>query len=251
MDGEAYGLREAMRTIAETSPRRFFTTRPSPCPYLPGRDERKVFTELGGGGADELHDLLAANGFRRSQGIAYRPYCETCSACTAVRVRVAEVKFRRWMKRVLSRNDDLVMTRTLCRATTEQFDLFSTYLAARHADGGMADMNFEEYCALVEDTAVSTEVIEFRDADGVLAAACLIDLLSDGLSLIYSFFAPERERLSTGSAIILRLIQRAMDEGSAHVYLGYWIEDSPTMAYKARFSPIEALGPDGWQLLET
>jgi len=250
MDGEADGLRDAIRTIAEASPRRFYATRPSPCPYLPGRFERKVFTELGGPEADDLHDLLAENGFRRSQGIAYRPLCEDCSACTAVRVRVAEMKFRRWMKRVLARNDDLVMTRAPSRATSEQFKLFTTYLAARHADGGMADTNFEEYCAMVEDTEVTTEVIEFRDADGVLAAACLIDILADGLSLIYSFFAPERERLSTGSAIILRLIQRAMDEDKAHVYLGYWIEDSPAMAYKARFSPIEALGPDGWELLK-
>lgn len=250
MESESYGLRDAMRTIAETSPRRFYATRHSPCPYLPGRLERKVFTELGGPDADSLHDLLAVNGFRRSQGIAYRPLCDGCTACVAVRVRAWEFKPRRWMRRTLARNDDLEMTRTPSRATVEQFELFTAYLNARHAEGGMADTTFDEYSAMVEDTEVTTEVIEFRDADGALAAACLIDILADGLSLIYSFFAPERESASTGSAIILRLIQRAAEEGKQFVYLGYWIEESRTMAYKSRFSPIEALGPDGWQLLD-
>jgi arginine-tRNA-protein transferase len=251
MDTEAYGLREAMQTIAETSPRRFYATRQAPCPYLPGRQERKVFTELGGPDADELHDVLAVNGFRRSQGICYRPLCDGCSACVAVRVRAPELKPSRWMKRVLSRNADLVMTRNPSQATVEQFDLFSIYLNARHADGGMADMTFDEYRSMVEDTEVTTEVIEFRNAGGELAAACLIDVLADGLSLIYSFFDPGRERLSTGSDIILRLIHRAASEGKGYVYLGYWIENSRTMAYKIRFSPIEMLGPDGWQLLDT
>jgi arginine-tRNA-protein transferase len=251
MESKTFGLREAMRTIAESSPQRFYATRHSPCPYLPGRLERKVFTEIGGPDADSLNDLLAENGFRRSQGIAYRPLCDGCSACVAVRVRAQELNLRRWMRRVLSRNDDLVMTRHPSRATLEQYELFSAYLAARHADGGMADTTFDEYRAMVEDTVVTTEVVEFRDAGGALAAACLIDVMADGLSLIYSYFAPHREPLSTGSAIILRLIQRAADDGKPHVYLGYWIENSRTMSYKARFTPIEALGAKGWKLLET
>jgi len=250
MDNETYGLRDAMQTIAETSPRRFYATRHSPCPYLPGRQERKVFTELTGPDADATHDLLAENGFRRSQGIAYRPLCEDCNACIAVRVRALEFDTRRWMKRVLSRNDDLEMTCAPARATAEQYDLFTAYLQARHAEGGMADTTLDEYTDMVEDTEVTTELVEFRTPDGTLAAACLIDILADSLSLIYSYFAPERERLSTGSAIILRLIERAADEGKSYVYLGYWVEDSQTMAYKTRFTPIEALGADGWELLD-
>jgi leucyl-tRNA---protein transferase len=249
MDSDKQNLAEAMRAIEETAPQRFYATRPSPCPYLKGRMERKVFTELGGPDADGLHHLLANNGFRRSQNIAYRPFCEDCSACLAVRVVLDDFRPKRWMRRVLNRNADLHMTRCRPRASQEQFELFNRYLTSRHAQGGMADMNFDEYQAMVEDTAVTTEVIEFRNTAGELAAGCLVDVMNDGMSLIYSFFAPERERLSTGSAIILSLINECQANGSEHVYLGYWIEDSKTMAYKSRFEPVEALTRDGWALL--
>ncbi len=249
MDSEKHGLDDAMRAIAEAAPRRFYATRPSPCPYLPGRLERKVFTELTGSDADGLHDLLAVNGFRRNQGIAYRPFCESCSACVAVRVRVADFQPKKWMRRVMARNADLEMAVRPPVATPEQYELFAQYLEARHFDGGMADMSFDEYRTMIEETSVTTEVIEFRDATAELAAACLVDILGDGLSLIYSFFTPKHPKASYGSAVILKLIERAQAEEREHVYLGYWIAESQTMAYKARFEPIEALGQNGWQTL--
>ena len=249
MDTEKHGLDDAMRAIAEAAPRRFYATRPSPCPYLPGRLERTVFTELTGPEADGLHDLLAVNGFRRNQGIAYRPFCESCTACVAVRVRVAEFRSKKWMRRVNSRNADLEMITRPPKATVEQYQLFARYLEARHFDGGMADMSFEEYRTMIEETSVSTEVIEFRDQSGELVAACLVDTLGDGLSLIYSFFTPSQPKASYGSAVILKLIERAKAEQREHVYLGYWSAESQTRAYNARFEPIEALGPNGWQVL--
>lgn len=252
MDRENIGLNDAMRAIAEAAPQRFYATHPSPCPYLPGRLERKVFTELKGGDADSLHDLLADNGFRRNQVIAYRPFCESCDACVPVRVRAGDFAPKKWMRRILARNADLVMSKKPARATREQYELFSGYLGARHAEGGMADMSFEEYQAMVEETAVTTEVVEFRDQTGTLAGACLIDLLADSISLIYSFFLTDAaaEANSLGSAVILRLVERARADGQAYVYLGYWIAESQAMAYKSRFQPVEALGRGGWRLLE-
>jgi leucyl-tRNA---protein transferase len=250
MDNDKQNLANAMRAITETAPQRFFATRPTPCPYLEGKMERKVFTELTGPNADNLHHVLANNGFRRSQNIAYRPFCENCTSCVAIRVILSDFKLKKWMRRVVNRNADLVMTRCAPRVTEEQYSLFNRYLAERHANGGMADMTFDEYQSMVEDSAVTTEVVEFRNPEGELAAACLVDIMDDGLSLIYSFFAPERSALSTGSAIILSLIEDCRLNGSAYVYLGYWIEDSPTMAYKSRFQPIEALTTSGWTPLE-
>ena len=177
-----------MRAITETAPQRFFATRPTPCPYLDDRMERKVFTELTGSNADELHHVLANNGFRRSQNIAYRPFCENCSSCVAIRVILGEFRLKRWMRRVMNRNSDLLMSRCPPRVTQEQYNLFNRYLAERHATGGMADMTFDEYQSMVEDSAVTTEVVEFRNSHGELVAACLVDVMDDGLSLIYSFF---------------------------------------------------------------
>ena len=250
MDSEKENLANAMRAVTETAPQRFYATRPSACPYLPGKMERKVFTELSGSNADDLHHLLAHNGFRRSQNIAYRPFCEDCTACVAVRVVLSDFRPKRWMRKVLNRNADLVMERRPARVTTEQYDLFNRYLADRHANGGMADMTYDEYQAMVEDSAVTTEVIEYRNGDGNLAAGCLVDVMEDGLSLIYSYFDPARAPLSTGSAIILSLIEHSRANGEEFVYLGYWIEDSKTMAYKKRFSPLQALTPSGWTLLD-
>jgi leucyl-tRNA---protein transferase len=250
MDNDKQNLANAMRAIAETAPQRFYATRPSPCPYLTGKMERKVFTELTGTNADELHHVLAHNGFRRSQNIAYRPFCEDCSACVAVRVVLQDFKPKRWMRKILNRNADLKISHCPARVTREQYELFHRYLEDRHANGGMADMTFGEYQAMVEDTAVTTEVIEFRNADDELAAACLVDVMEDGLSLIYSFFAPERASLSTGSAIILMLIEESRELASEYVYLGYWIGESRTMAYKKRFQPIQSLTPGGWKVLD-
>ena len=250
MDSDKLDLANAMRAIAETAPQRFYATQPSPCPYLSDQMERKVFTELTGPQADSLHQVLANNGFRRSQNIAYRPFCENCSACVAVRVVLEEFKLKRWMRRVLNKNADLQITHCAPRVTDEQYELFNRYLKDRHATGGMADMSIEEYRAMIEDTAVTTKVVEFRNPEGVLEAACLVDVMEDGLSLIYSFFNPARAALSTGSAIILRLIEESRASGSEFVYLGYWISESQAMSYKARYQPIQGLTKDGWALLE-
>src|SRR5690606_862166 len=238
----------------------FFLTAPSPCPYLDGQMERKVFTHLVGDRASEINDLLTQGGFRRSQNIAYRPACETCRACVSGRILVDSFQMNRSMRRVWNANRDLVGRHQKAQPSTEQYALFRDYLDARHRSGGMSDMTVLDYAMMIEDTHVDTQIIEYRkrgpesfiDAkgDGELIAVALTDVMADGLSMVDSFFSPHAEERSLGTFMILDHVQRARAAGLPHVYLGYWVEGSRKMQYKTRFRPQEHLGPRGWQLFE-
>ncbi len=232
---------------------RFFVTSPTPCPYLPGKMERKVFAELAGPDALELNDALGRIGFRRSQNVAYRPSCLTCSACISVRVVTQEFVPSASQKKTLRRNADLEVSACRPWATDEQFDLLSRYLASRHPEGGMADMDEHDYADMVEHSTVDSYVIEYREPSGEdgrpgrLVGACLTDRQGDGLSMIYSFFETgEGARPGLGTFIILDHIQRSARVGLPYVYLGYWVEGARRMEYKMRFQPLERLGPTGW-----
>lgn len=233
----------------------FFLTPGGPCPYLPGRVERKVFARLSGPLAKPLNEALTQSGFRRSQMIAYRPACEGCNACVSVRIVVDEFKPSRSHRRILKRNDDLLRREAPAEATREQFALLRTYLDSRHAGGGMSDMGLFDYVAMVEETPVETHVVEYRksgadEAPGPLLACALSDVLRDGLSMVYSFYHPGEEARSLGTQMILDHIAAARARGLPYVYLGYWIRGSEKMDYKSRFQPLEVLSPDGWTLLK-
>ena len=233
---------------------RFFLTSPSPCPYLPGRDERKVFAHLPLSEGATVNDSLTQVGFRRSQNIAYRPACDSCDACVSARIPVDGYPLARSERRILDRNADLERHLVEAEATMEQFDLLRRYLSARHSSGGMADMTWPDYVAMVEDTAVRTHLVEYRapsgdHGPGDLIACVLVDILHDGLSLVYSFYDPTLTRRSLGSFVILDNVVQAQTVGLAYVYLGYWVSGSVKMAYKARFNPLEVLKPGGWRLL--
>lgn len=230
---------------------RFFLTAPSPCPYLPDREERKVFAHLPLSEGAQVNDALTQVGFRRSQNIAYRPACEACDACISARIPVARHKLSRSSRRILERNEALTRHLVEAEATTEQFDLLRRYLGARHARGGMSEMTWPDYVAMVEDTAVRTHLIEYRtpsedDGPGDLIACALVDLLSDGLSLVYSFYEPSLSRRSLGSFVILDHLDQADIASLPYVYLGYWVRGSEKMDYKSRFRPLEILRPSGW-----
>ncbi len=226
----------------------FYLTAPSACPYLPDRFERKVFTHLVGKRSRELNDVLTHGGFRRSQTIAYRPACEACRACVSVRVLVNEFKPGRSFRRIAARNLDLNSTQRPNRPTSEQYSVFRAYLDSRHADGGMVDMTVLDYAMMIEDSHVETAVIEYRLGDTLLAVA-LTDILVDGLSMVYSFYEPDFDERSLGTLMILDHIDRARQMGLPYVYLGYWVDGSRKMAYKARFLPQERLQPAGWELV--
>jgi arginyl-tRNA--protein-N-Asp/Glu arginylyltransferase len=235
---------------------RFFVTSPAPCPYLKGKTERKVFTELAGQHAGELNDALGRIGFRRSQGVAYRPSCLDCSACISVRVVAAEFQASATQRKMLRRHADLEVTACKPWATEEQYALLRRYLRQRHPDGGMVGMDESDFADMVEQSPVRTYMIEYREPSvggkqGRLVGACLTDQQGDGLSMIYSFFEPDLpERPGLGTYIILDHIVRAGKAGLPYVYLGYWVENSRRMAYKGRFRPIERLGPEGWHRFE-
>ena len=239
----------------------FYLTAPSPCPYLPGQEERKVFTHLVGERAAELNDLLTHGGFRRSQSIAYRPACESCRACVSVRVVVEDFKPTRSMRRIIARNADVASELRAGAPTSEQYSVFRSYLDARHRDGGMADMTVLDYAMMVEDSHVETRIIEYRRrqpyrplkgrGSGELLAVALTDVLGDGLSMVYSFFESEYAERSLGTFMILDHIDRARRMGLAYVYLGYWVQGSRKMDYKGRFLPQERLAPEGWRRVES
>ena len=223
---------------------RFFVTTPSPCPYLPGQTERKLFTELRGAGAAELHDALSQIGFRRSQSVAYRPSCVSCSACVSVRTLTQEFAPNATQRRLIRRYGDLDISACRPWATNEQFALLQRYLEVRHARGGMVGMDETDFADMIEVSPVDSYIVEYRD-NGRLIGACLTDRQADGLSLIYSFFDPDYDGM--GTFIILDHITRAAAANLPHVYLGYWVQGAKAMEYKARFRPMERLGPGGWQ----
>ncbi|MFY9787170.1 MAG: arginyltransferase [Pseudolabrys sp.] len=238
----------------------FYLTAPSPCPYLEGQEERKVFTHLVGDRSGELNDLLTHGGFRRSQSIAYRPACEGCRACVSVRVVAADFAPSRNMRRIAERNSDIVGEMRIPAPTSEQYSVFRAYLDARHRDGGMADMTVLDYAMMIEDSHVDTRLVEYRRRGpdtginrrgvGQMVAVALTDVLSDGLSMVYSFFEPDEADRSLGTFMILDHIERANRMGLPYVYLGYWVAGSRKMDYKGRFLPQERLMPAGWSRVE-
>ena len=230
-------------------PQFFYTTAPLPCPYLPGRTERKIVTELSGTEAEALHERLSRAGFRRSHNIAYAPVCPGCQACVPIRVVSEDFTPDRTQRRILRANADLTVSEMPARATAEQFTLFQRYQKNRHADGDMAAMGYYDYRAMIEDTPISTGILEFRDAQDRLLGACLTDWLADGLSAVYSFFDTDQEKRSLGTFAVLWLIGRARSLGLPYVYLGYWVPESRKMAYKARFRPSEILISGAWHRL--
>ena len=236
----------------------FYLTAPSPCPYLAGKEERKVFTHLVGERAAELNNILTQGGFRRSQSIAYRPACEGCRCCVSVRVIANEFCATRSMRRILARNSDITGEMKIAVPTSEQYAIFRGYLDSRHRDGGMADMTVLDYAMMVEDSHIETRVIEYRRHEaggtaagrGELLAVALTDVLADGLSMVYSFFEPDQAARSLGTFMVLDHIARAQRMGLAYVYLGYWVRGSRKMDYKGRFLPQERLTPEGWARIE-
>jgi leucyl-tRNA---protein transferase len=232
----------------------FFITAPSPCPYLPGMKERKVFTHLVGGDTRHLNTQLSQGGFRRSQNIVYRPACDACKACTSVRVPVKSFNWSKTFRRVMKRNSDVVSKVVAAKATSEHYSVFRGYIDTRHSDGGMANMSVLDFAAMVDDTITDSRIVEYRFAPhhaqaGELICAVLLDILGDGLSLIYSFFEPSYADRSLGTLVVLDAIARAKRLDLPYVYLGYYVEGSRKMDYKGRFKPQERLSHTGWEFV--
>ena len=240
-------------TIERRNFPQFFITAPTPCPYLPGKQERKVFTHLVGSDSRALNTALSQGGFRRSQNIAYRPACDGCHACSSTRIPVETFEWTNRFRRVLRRNMDISTNFNKARATSEHYSVFRAYIDTRHSEGGMADMSVLDFSAMVDDSVADSHITEYRLGansvqSGELIAAALVDVLGDGLSMIYSFYEPSHDCRSLGTLMILDTIRRAQQLKLQYVYLGYYVKGSKKMDYKAKFRPQQRLTSDGWTI---
>lgn len=235
----------------------FYLSGPMPCPYLPAQVERKLFTRLHPGDGEGEHALnaeinaaLCRAGFRRSHAVVYRPACSSCSACIPVRIPTHLFAPSRSLRRVAAHNRDLSWQRAAAEPNDELFALFTAYQTSRHGDSDMARMTEDEFAAMLQEGRANTHLYQLRDAQGILKGCMIADHVGDGLSAVYSFFAPDEPHRSLGTQMILSLVAEAQAQRWPFVYLGYWVAQSRKMSYKSRFKPLQFLGPNGWDWLE-
>lgn len=227
---------------------RLFLSTEHPCGYLPSRAARSLFVDPDYRVNPSRYQTLLEQGFRRGGNHVYRPRCESCRACVPARIPVADFVPNRAQRRCRKTNADLHL-QVLHDITDQQFDLYQRYLRARHDDGGMNPEDKTGFHNFLNCGWGATEFWEFS-LDGQLLACAVVDRVPEGLSAVYTFFAPEHSDRSLGTYAVLAQLHAAREEGLRNVYLGYWVPGSPKMDYKRRFNPLEVLGPEGWERLQ-
>ncbi|MDP6968643.1 MAG: arginyltransferase [Gammaproteobacteria bacterium] len=229
----------------------FFPTPESPCSYLTERDSRSIFLHPEQSIDNNLYTQLNQLGFRRSGAHLYRPWCDHCQACQAVRVKASAFKLSRNQRRVLKRNHDLTVEWCQAENTADYYDLYQRYIEQRHADGDMyppSEQQFDSFLCQPPNT-VTSHFLCFKQGQRLLAVA-VVDLLPDAASAIYTFYDPTEESRSLGKLSILWLINWARTQLLQHVYLGYWISDCQKMSYKSNYQPMEYFNGLQWLPME-
>ncbi|HET8850400.1 MAG: arginyltransferase [Marinobacter sp. 34-60-7] len=228
----------------------FFATPPHDCSYLPDRDATTMFVDPRAQVDKKLYSQLTALGFRRSGSHYYRPHCEHCQACIPVRLNVDRFSPDRSQRRVLRRNEDLTCRWVRSVFSERYYQLYARYIEERHRDGDMYPPSREQFMSFLVEGATDSWFLEIT-LEGELVGLAAVDMLDDGLSAIYTVFAPELEHRSLGTFAVLWQIEEAKRRELPHLYLGYWIQECRKMNYKTRFKPIEALRDGHWRELKT
>lgn len=225
-----------------------FLSMPHPCSYLPGRTATTLFVDPRYPVDNEHFGRFMQLGWRRSGDLVYRPHCRGCSACVPVRIPVARFQPDRSQRRAWKRNADLQVTDRPAVYDPDHFALYQRYQTQRHAGGGMDDPDPQKYVEFLTGRYTETRFYEFR-RDSLLLGVAVTDHLADGLSAVYTFFDPMERTRALGVFAVLWQIALTQDLGLPYLYLGYWIEGSPKMAYKSKYRPLEGYRDGNWREL--